>query len=177
MAQRTTVCVVAHIYIYKAAQKASWVQHTLANVCLSHVHPFARKRPPTADEECWNQYFTIINPRCAFTARVTVLGSWVCLSVCPLPRFLRQDNEIATPTGSSLHWPHFKEGNFDKTSAFKSYGVKGKWTSQLQIARLTLTMSACSVHFGGTRSHNGKHVSTFASYLLLQQDSPRANAY
>ena len=41
---------------------------------------------------------------------------------------------------------------------------------------LTSTRSACLVYLGGTRSHNGGRVSTFACRLLLYPDSPRATS-
>ena len=69
---------------------------------------------------------------------VTVVGSWVCLSVsqsvCLLPRFL--------PPRTINH----------KSTAFARYGVKSKWTSQYAYQhRLTSTGSACSVYLGGTQ--------------------------
>ena len=71
----------------------------------------------------------IINPRRACAARVTVLGPFVCLSVCLLPRFLppratRQRNRDIK--GSALHRLDFKFGDFRKSNAFESYGVKTK---------------------------------------------------
>ena len=85
-----------------------------------------------------------INPRRACAARVS---TWlVCPSVCLLPRlegtclmlfvdtcfcdYAQRDNKTAIPTGSSLHWLHFKKGDFRITTAFKSYGMKSKSTSQ-----------------------------------------------
>ena len=53
----------------------------------------------------------------------------VCLSFCLLPRFLRRVNKTAILMDSSLHWFHFKEGDFHITTAFKSYGVKSKGTN------------------------------------------------
>ena len=54
----------------------------------------------------------------------------VAVSVLPsVPVFCdyaQRDNKIAVPTGSSLHWLHFKKGDFHITAAFKSYGVKSK---------------------------------------------------
>ena len=44
-----------------------------------------------------------------------------------------RDNEIAIPTGSSLHWLHFKKGDFRITAAFKSYGVKASEQANMQI--------------------------------------------
>ena len=88
---------------------------------------------------------------------VSVLPS-VCYHVfCD---YAHRDNKIAIPTGSSLHWLHFKKGDFRITAAFKSYDVKSK-------PRLTSTASARSVYLAGTRSHNEGHVSTPACYLLL----------
>ena len=51
----------------------------------------------------------------------------VCLSVRPSTFYatLRDKQEIETPTGSALHWLHFN-GDFCKSTAFRSYGVKTK---------------------------------------------------
>ena len=51
----------------------------------------------------------VINPRCACTARVTVLGLSVRLSVCYHVFFhhAQQTGKKTTPTGSALHWLHF----------------------------------------------------------------------
>ena len=66
-------------------------------------------------------------------------GTWfvsVCVCVCPFIcyhvfcDYAQRNNEIAIPTGSSLHWPHFKKGDLCITTTFKSYGVKSKSTSQ-----------------------------------------------
>ena len=35
-------------------------------------------------------------------------------------------NETTKLRHQQLHWPHCKKGDFDVTSAFKSYGVKGR---------------------------------------------------
>ena len=70
--------------------------------------------------------FMIVNPRHAYAARVTVLGLLVCVcvSVCLLPRFLR-DNKTVIPTGSS-YTGFFLKVDFCITTAFKGYGVKTK---------------------------------------------------
>ena len=64
----------------------------------------------------------------------------VCLSVCPSVRlsvcyhvfchYAQQGGQKAIPTGSVPHWLDFKNGDFRKSTAFKSYGVKTKRTSQ-----------------------------------------------
>ena len=54
----------------------------------------------------------------------------VCLSVGPSVAvttfFCQQTVEIVTPTDSALHWLDFKKGDFRKSAAFRSYGVKTK---------------------------------------------------
>ena len=44
--------------------------------------------------------------------------------------YAQQGDQKAIPTGSVPHWLDFKNGDFRKTTAFKSYGVKTKSTSQ-----------------------------------------------
>ena len=116
----------------------------------------------------------LVNPRRACTARVTVVGSWVCLCVCPFVcyhafcDYAQRDNETAIPTGSSLHWLHIHKGDFRITTAFRSYGVKSKWTSQYwNLYKVTLTGSACSVCLGGARSLEAQEVTTKEVYRLL----------
>ena len=80
---------------------------------------------------CVNSLFScIINPRRAFAARVTVLGLSVSvrLSVCyhVFCHHAQRTGKIATPTGSALHWLDFKNVDFRKSAAFRSYGVKTK---------------------------------------------------
>ena len=65
----------------------------------------------------------LINPRrrtCA--VRVTVVVLHVSYHV--FCHHMQQTGQKATPTGSTLHWLHFKTGDFRKSTAFKSYGVK-----------------------------------------------------
>ncbi|CAI8019656.1 Probable serine/threonine-protein kinase DDB_G0284251, partial [Geodia barretti] len=63
----------------------------------------------------------VINPRHACAARVTVVVLCVCLSVCyhVFCHHAQQTGQKATPTGSALHWLHFKTGDFRKSTAFK----------------------------------------------------------
>ena len=80
------------------------------------------------------------HPRRACAARVTVLGLSFRLSVFPSVRlsvcyhafchYAQQGGQKAIPTGSVPHWLDFKNGDFRKSTAFKSYGVKTKRTSQ-----------------------------------------------
>ena len=67
-----------------------------------------------------SSFFLIFNPRRACAARL------VC--VCSLIFFNRaqQSGKIAILTGSGLHGLDFKNGDFRKITAFKSYGVKTK---------------------------------------------------
>ena len=44
--------------------------------------------------------------------------------------YAQQGGQKAIPTGSVPHWLDFKNGDFRKSTAFKSYGVKTKRTSQ-----------------------------------------------
>ena len=108
-----------------------------------------------------------INPRRACTARVTVLGlsfrPSVCLSVClsvcyhVFCHYAQQGGQKAIPTGSVPHWLDFKNGDFRKSTAFKSYGVKTKRTSQ--YANEHGSDSARFEHGGGSRSNTkGEHV-------------------
>ena len=57
---------------------------------------------------------------------------FVCLSVCyhVFCHYAQQGGQNAIPTGSVPHWLDFKNGDFRKSTAFKSYGVKTKRTSQ-----------------------------------------------
>ena len=81
-------------------------------------------------------YMGLINPRRTCAVRVTVLGLSfrlsVCLSVCydVFCHYAQQGVQKAIPTGSVPHWLDFKNGDFHKSTAFKSYGVKTKRTSQ-----------------------------------------------
>ena len=75
---------------------------------------------------------SVINPRRACAARVTVLGRSVCLSVClsvcyhVFCHHAQQTGQKVTPTGSALHWLDFETGDFRKSTSFESYGVKTK---------------------------------------------------
>ena len=114
----------------------------------------------------------IINPRRACAARVTVLGLSfhlsvrlsVCLSVCyhVFCHYVQQGGQKAIPTGSVLHWLDFKNGDFRKSTAFKSYGVKTKQTSQYaneQYANEHGSDSAYFRHGGGSKSNTkGEYV-------------------
>ena len=115
----------------------------------------------------YTQYYTvlcdIINPRHACTARVTVLGLSfrlsVRLSVCyhVFCHYAQQGGQKAIPTGSVPHWLDFKNGDFRKSTAFKSYGMKTKRTSQ--YANEHGSDSAHFEHGGGSRSNTkGEYV-------------------
>ena len=69
-----------------------------------------------------NQLGRVINPRRACAARATVLGPFVCLSVCyhVFCHHAQRDNEIAISKGSALHRLDFKFGDFRKSNAFES---------------------------------------------------------
>ena len=56
----------------------------------------------------------------------------VCVSACVhvFCHCAQQGGQESIPTGSALHWLDLKNGDFRKSTAFKSYGVKTKWTSQ-----------------------------------------------
>ena len=56
----------------------------------------------------------------------------VCLSVCyhVLCNHAQRDNERVIPKGSALYRLDFRFGDFRKSNAFNSYGVKTKLTSQ-----------------------------------------------
>ena len=49
--------------------------------------------------------------------------------------YAQQGGQEAIPTDSVPHWLHFKKGDFRKSTAFKSYGVK---TSQYAIALMSM---------------------------------------
>ena len=103
----------------------------------------------------------IINPRRAHAQRG--LQYLVCHSVrpsvCPscyhvFWHYAQQGGQKAIPTGSVPHWLDFKKGDFRKSTAFKSYGVKTKRTSQYanehdlprpDSARFSSTMEAVEV--------------------------------
>ena len=84
---------------------------------------------------CRHTIAFVINPRRACAARVQYL---VCHSVRPsvcyhvFCHYAQQGGQKAIPTGSVPHcsWLDFKKGDFRKSTAFKSYGVKPKPTSQ-----------------------------------------------
>ena len=71
-------------------------------------------------------HLTLFNPRRAYAARVTVLGPFVCLSVClSVTTFsATMYNKRTIPKGSVLHWLYFKFGEFRKSTVFQTYGVK-----------------------------------------------------
>ena len=60
------------------------------------------------------------------------LGLSFRLSVCyyVFCHYAQQGGQKAIPTGSVPHWLDFKNGDFRKSTAFKSYGLKTKRTSQ-----------------------------------------------
>ena len=73
--------------------------------------------------------YDLVNPRRACAARVTVLG--LSVSVTTFSATTRNKAaKKAIPTGSVPHWLEIKKGDFRKSTAFKSYGVKTKRTSQ-----------------------------------------------
>ena len=83
----------------------------------------------------------------------------VCLSVCyhVFCHYVQQGGQKAIPTGSVPHWLDFKNGDFRKSTAFKSYGVKTKRTSQ--YANEHGSDSAHFEHGGGSRSNTkGEYV-------------------
>ena len=101
----------------------------------------------------------IINPRRACAARVTVCHS-VFLSVCyhVFCHYAQQGGQKTIPTGSVPHWLDFKNGDFRKSTAFKSYGSKPKRTSQYANEH-GLPRPAVSEHGGGsTRNTEGEYV-------------------
>ena len=62
--------------------------------------------------------------------------------------YAQQGGQKAMPTGSVPHWLDFKNGDFRKSTAFKSYGLKTKRTSQysstveaVHVTRRTSTWS------------------------------------
>ena len=106
----------------------------------------------------------IINPRRACAARVTVLGLSfrlsVCLSVCyhVFCHYVQQGGQKAIPTGSVPHWLDFQNGDFRKSTAFKSYGLKTKRTSQYANEH-GYQILPVSEHGGGSRSNTkGEYV-------------------
>ena len=86
----------------------------------------------------------------------------VCLSVCYyiFYHYAQQGGQKAIPTGSVPHWLDFKNGDFRKSTAFKSYGVKTKRTSQYANEHgLPRPHSARFEHGGGSRSNmKGEYV-------------------
>ena len=90
-----------------------------------------------------------------------------CHSVCyqVFCHYAQQGGQKAILTGSvppSMvpHWLHFKKGDFRKSTAFKSYGVKTKRTSQYANEHgLPRPDSARFEHSGGSRSNTkGEYV-------------------
>ena len=86
----------------------------------------------------------------------------VCLSVCyhVFCHYAQQGGQKAIPTGSVPHWLDLKNGDFRKSTAFKSYGVKTKRTSQYANEHgLPRLDSARFEHGGGsTRNTKGEYV-------------------
>ena len=73
---------------------------------------------------------SLINPR---HMRSEGYSTWsVILFVCyhVFCHYTQQDGQKAIPTGSVPHWLDFKNGDLHTSTAFKSYGVKTKRTSQ-----------------------------------------------
>ena len=84
----------------------------------------------------------------------------VCYHVCC--HHAQQGGQKAIPTGSVPHWLDFKNGDFRKSTAFKSYGVKTKRTSQYANEHgLPRPDSARLEHSGGSRSN------TKGDYVVL----------
>ena len=100
----------------------------------THTHQQTYKtRTVTLAAHAWRvlHFSAFINPRRACAARVTVLVPYVCLSVCyhVFCLYAQRGNKIAIRGGLLLQRLHFKKGDFRKTVAFKSYGLKTKRTS------------------------------------------------
>ena len=76
--------------------------------------------------------------------------------------------------GLLLQWLHFKTGNFCKTAAFKSYGLKTKQTSQYSACKLALAYRACNPPDGGIESYNWGQVSihTLTKSLASKSQTP-----
>ena len=109
----------------------------------------------------------LLHSSCKTRVIIIIILTW--LSVCVLCHRAQEIGETAIVTGSvraTLAW--FKKSIFIKIyTAFESYGVKSKCTSQLPISTgSTSSRSACSVYVGGTISHNECRLSTPACYLL-----------
>ena len=86
----------------------------------------------------------------------------VCLSVCyhVFYNYAQQGGQKAIPMGSVPHWLDFRNGNFRKSTTFKSYGGKTKQTSQYANEHgLPRPDSAHFEHGGGSTSNTkGKYV-------------------
>ena len=68
--------------------------------------------------------------------------------------YAQQGDQKAIPTGSVPHWLDFKNGDFRKNTAFKSYGVRTKSTSQYANEHsLPRPDSAWFEHGVGSRSN------------------------
>ena len=92
----------------------------------------------------------------------------VCKSVRPsvcyhvFRHYAQQGGQKAIPTGSMPHWLGFKNSDFRKSTAFKSYGVKTKRTSQYANEHgLPRPDSPRFEHGGGSRSN------TKSEYVVL----------
>ena len=87
---------------------------------------------------------------------------FVRLSICyhVYCHYVQQGGQKTIPTGSVLHWLDFKNGDYRKGIAFKSYGVKTKRTSQYGNKHgLPRPDSARFKHGGGsTRNTKGEYV-------------------
>ena len=105
------------------------------------------------------------NPSLTLGARMRSEGysTWsVIPSVHPCPsvryplfcHYAQQGGQKVIPTGSVPHWLDFKNGDFRKSTAFKSYGVKTKPTSQYANEHgLPRPYSARFEHGGGSTSN------------------------
>ena len=96
----------------------------------------------------------VFNSWWAYTARVTVLGLCVCVCVSVSYHvFCHCAQQEAVPMCAALHWLDFKNGNFRKNTAFKSYGVKQEWKSHY-ANELELTTTAFAHLFRSTNQGN-----------------------
>ena len=86
----------------------------------------------------------------------------LCVCLLLFSNYTQQGGQKAIPTGSVPHWLDFKNGDFRKCTAFKSYGVKTKSTSQYDNEHgLPRPDSACFEHGGGSGSN------TKGEYVIL----------
>ena len=105
----------------------------------------------------------------------------VRLSVCyhVFCHYAQQGGQKAIPTGSVPHWLHYKRGDFRKSTAFKSYGVKTKRTSQYANEHgLPRPDSARFEHGGGSRSNTkGDYVVLVCQTLPTDVASPCVHCF